>query len=157
MDCPLRKEAVPPDAIVLHCQAKQAHWNVKGSHFIQLHELFDTLASDVFTFFHVLADRATALAAKRLVPCDWERLRAASKVSAGCLRRKRMPSTPLLPGGRRRSAVRATADDATWSRRQDRNDHCLAVRFVEVRHENLSPQPQQERERWPRPFPPLRR
>ena len=29
------------DAIDLQAQLKQAHWNVKGPHFIGLHELFD--------------------------------------------------------------------------------------------------------------------
>jgi starvation-inducible DNA-binding protein len=29
------------DAVDLHSQTKFAHWNVKGPHFIALHELFD--------------------------------------------------------------------------------------------------------------------
>ena len=29
------------DAVDLQMQLKQAHWNVKGPHFIGLHELFD--------------------------------------------------------------------------------------------------------------------
>ena len=29
----------------LHSQTKQAHWNVKGEHFISLHKLFDELAA----------------------------------------------------------------------------------------------------------------
>ena len=32
------------DMIDLKTQAKQAHWNVKGIHFIGLHELFDQVA-----------------------------------------------------------------------------------------------------------------
>jgi starvation-inducible DNA-binding protein len=32
------------DATDLYSQTKQAHWNVKGMEFSQLHELFDTLA-----------------------------------------------------------------------------------------------------------------
>jgi starvation-inducible DNA-binding protein len=31
------------DAIDLQMQMKQAHWNVKGPHFIGLHELFDKI------------------------------------------------------------------------------------------------------------------
>jgi starvation-inducible DNA-binding protein len=33
-----------------YTQTKQAHWNVKGSDFIQLHELFDDLAVGVFEY-----------------------------------------------------------------------------------------------------------
>ena len=32
------------DVLDLGLQAKQAHWNVKGPHFIGLHELFDKVA-----------------------------------------------------------------------------------------------------------------
>ncbi len=32
------------DSVDLHSQVKWAHWNVKGMHFIQLHELFDSVA-----------------------------------------------------------------------------------------------------------------
>jgi len=31
------------DAVDLQMQLKQAHWNVKGPHFIGLHELFDQI------------------------------------------------------------------------------------------------------------------
>jgi starvation-inducible DNA-binding protein len=47
------------DAIDLSTQAKQAHWNVKGPHFIGLHELFDQV--------HEHVDEAVDLAAERLV------------------------------------------------------------------------------------------
>jgi len=42
------------DAFDLFSQLKQAHWNVKGSDFIQLHELYDTIAADVR---HALSNR----------------------------------------------------------------------------------------------------
>lgn len=45
----------------LYAQTKHAHWNVKGSNFFQLHELFDELAQDVFKFIDPIAERATAL------------------------------------------------------------------------------------------------
>ncbi len=45
----------------LYTQAKQAHWNVKGMDFFQLHELFDQLAAAVEPFTDDLAERATAL------------------------------------------------------------------------------------------------
>ncbi len=45
----------------LYTQTKQAHWNVKGTDFFQLHELFDQLAAHVFEFIDTIAERATAL------------------------------------------------------------------------------------------------
>ncbi len=45
----------------LYSQTKQAHWNVKGMDFIQLHELFDDLASNVLPFVDLIAERATTL------------------------------------------------------------------------------------------------
>lgn len=49
------------DAIDLKSQAKQAHWNVKGIHFIALHELFDQVATQVEAFADLIAERATTL------------------------------------------------------------------------------------------------
>ncbi len=45
----------------LYSQTKQAHWNVKGPNFIQLHKLFDDLAATILEFVDVVAERATAL------------------------------------------------------------------------------------------------
>jgi starvation-inducible DNA-binding protein len=41
--------------------AKQAHWNVKGPHFFQLHELFDVIAEGLVPYVDMLAERITAL------------------------------------------------------------------------------------------------
>ncbi|APW61316.1 DNA starvation/stationary phase protection protein Dps [Paludisphaera borealis] len=49
------------DAIDLQLQAKQAHWNVRGPHFISLHELFDKVSEEVTGFIDVIAERASAL------------------------------------------------------------------------------------------------
>lgn len=49
------------DTADLYSQIKQAHWNVKGPTFFQLHDLFDQLAAEVFPFVDVIAERATAL------------------------------------------------------------------------------------------------
>lgn len=49
------------DASDLYSQTKQAHWNVKGMHFYQLHLLFDTLADAVEEYIDLIAERATAL------------------------------------------------------------------------------------------------
>jgi starvation-inducible DNA-binding protein len=47
----------------LKTQVKQAHWNVKGLDFYQLHELFDELASELEEYVDMVAERITALGA----------------------------------------------------------------------------------------------
>jgi starvation-inducible DNA-binding protein len=49
------------DTFDLYSQIKQAHWNIKGSDFIQLHELYDTVAESVLGFVDEIAERATSL------------------------------------------------------------------------------------------------
>lgn len=49
------------DAIDLHYQAKQAHWNVKGKHFIALHELFDKVAEQADEHVDLIAERLVML------------------------------------------------------------------------------------------------
>lgn len=49
------------DSLDLKSQAKQAHWNVKGIHFIALHELFDQVATEVEAFTDLIAERVTTL------------------------------------------------------------------------------------------------
>ncbi len=49
------------DAIDLQTQTKQAHWNVKGPHFISLHELFDKVNQDVEDYVDLIAERAVQL------------------------------------------------------------------------------------------------
>ena len=49
------------DASDLKSQAKQAHWNVKGIHFFQLHELFDQVATAAEAHTDLIAERITAL------------------------------------------------------------------------------------------------
>ncbi len=49
------------DALDLEAQLKQAHWNVKGRDFFQLHELFDAIHGEIEAFADTLAERVTAL------------------------------------------------------------------------------------------------
>ena len=49
------------DIIDLQTQLKQAHWNVKGPHFIDLHELFDKIAEDVESYVDMIAERVVQL------------------------------------------------------------------------------------------------
>ena len=49
------------DNLDLYSQTKQAHWNVKGIHFLQLHQLFDEVAEMIEGFTDDLAERVTVL------------------------------------------------------------------------------------------------
>jgi starvation-inducible DNA-binding protein len=49
------------DCIDLQTQTKQAHWNVKGPHFIGLHELFDQVYGAVAEYVDKIAERAVQL------------------------------------------------------------------------------------------------
>jgi len=49
------------DTFDLMSQTKQAHWNVKGPNFYQLHELFDEQAALLIPHIDAIAERATAL------------------------------------------------------------------------------------------------
>jgi starvation-inducible DNA-binding protein len=65
---PVRQEMIQllnqqlADTFDLFSQTKQAHWNVKGPEFYQLHELYDELAAPLLEFVDLIAERATALA-----------------------------------------------------------------------------------------------
>jgi starvation-inducible DNA-binding protein len=49
------------DAVDLQLQMKQAHWNVKGPHFIGLHELFDQIDEAVESYVDLIAERIAQL------------------------------------------------------------------------------------------------
>jgi starvation-inducible DNA-binding protein len=49
------------DVIDLQGQIKQAHWNVKGPHFIGLHELFDDIYTAVSEYVDIIAERIPQL------------------------------------------------------------------------------------------------
>jgi starvation-inducible DNA-binding protein len=51
------------DAIDLQTQMKQAHWNIKGPHFIGLHKLFDEINEAVEEYVDEIAERAVQLGA----------------------------------------------------------------------------------------------
>jgi starvation-inducible DNA-binding protein len=62
-----RKQVIPllnahlADGIDLAMQAKQAHWNVKGPHFLTLHELFDKLYDEASEWNDLVAERGVQL------------------------------------------------------------------------------------------------
>lgn len=45
----------------LYTHAKQAHWNVRGVHFMALHELFDKVSQDALPWIDDIAERAAQL------------------------------------------------------------------------------------------------
>src|SRR5271156_5380458 len=49
------------DAVDLQMQMKQAHWNIKGPHFIGLHELFDQIDEAVESHVDLIAERIVQL------------------------------------------------------------------------------------------------
>ena len=49
------------EAMDLQSQIKQAHWNVKGPHFIALHELFDKISDVILDQIDEIAERITSL------------------------------------------------------------------------------------------------
>ena len=49
------------DGFDLYSHTKQAHWNVKGKDFYQLHLLFDELAQGLLEKIDIIAERATSL------------------------------------------------------------------------------------------------
>lgn len=70
------------DTFDLYSQTKQAHWNVKGVQFFQLHELFDKLAGDVLGHVDDIAERVTTLGGTAL---------GTARMSAGA---SRLPEYP---------------------------------------------------------------
>ena len=49
------------DSIALALAVKQAHWNVKGRNFIAVHELFDTVHTNLCDQIDVMAERVQQL------------------------------------------------------------------------------------------------
>lgn len=49
------------DMFDLYSQTKQAHWNVRGSDFYQVHKLFDELAEELLEHIDLVAERISAL------------------------------------------------------------------------------------------------
>ena len=49
------------EMIDLQLQAKQAHWNIRGSNFLSLHEMFDDLAEALADPIDSIAERITEI------------------------------------------------------------------------------------------------
>lgn len=77
------------DTFDLYSQVKQAHWNVKGPEFAQLHELFDQVAGTILPFVDEIAERATALGGVA---------RGTVRMAAGASRLDEIADGPLSDG-----------------------------------------------------------
>jgi len=77
------------DTFDLYSQVKQAHWNVKGPEFAQLHELFDQVAGTILPFVDEIAERATALGGVA---------RGTVRMAAECSRLEEIADGPLSDG-----------------------------------------------------------
>ena len=92
LDSETREQAVAllnqqlADTFDLYSQTKQAHWNVKGAQFFQLHELFDKLAGDLLPFVDDIAERVTTLGGTAL---------GTSKMAAKTSRLEDYPATVI--------------------------------------------------------------
>jgi starvation-inducible DNA-binding protein len=71
----------------LYSQTKQAHWNVRGQEFYQLHKMFDDLAEPLDEHIDIIAERAVTLGGLALGTT-----RSAAAASE-------LPEFPLQPGG----------------------------------------------------------
>lgn len=58
--CGILQQALA-DSTDLVCQAKTAHWNVKGPHFIALHKLFDEFYEEMAEHVDTIAERIGSL------------------------------------------------------------------------------------------------
>lgn len=74
------------DTFDLFTQTKQAHWNVKGPQFYQLHELYDHLAEGLLAHVDTIAERATALGGAAT---------GTARMAAGATRLDEFPADPV--------------------------------------------------------------
>src|SRR5258706_457630 len=74
------------DAVDLQMQMKQAHWNVKGPHFIGLHELFDKIDEAVEAYVDLIAERIVQLGGIAEGTARWQRSALAWKSIPSTLR-----------------------------------------------------------------------
>ncbi|MGH7741106.1 MAG: DNA starvation/stationary phase protection protein Dps [Candidatus Eiseniibacteriota bacterium] len=109
------------DALDLQSQCKQAHWNVKGPHFIALHKLFDDVYADVTEYADLIAERivqlgGVAFGTVRDVAENSELDEYPTNISAGEDHVKNLSAALAAFGSRMRIAIAETGeldDDAS--------------------------------------------
>jgi starvation-inducible DNA-binding protein len=116
------------DTFDLFGQTKQAHWNVKGPQFYQLHELYDQLAGVLLGFVDEIAERATALggAAHGTVRMAAENTRLAEFPAGG------IDSLPSVEALADRYAALAETTRQAIDRADQAGDMSTADLFTEV-------------------------
>src|SRR5262245_27072002 len=116
------------DAVDLTTHAKQAHWTVRGSNFIALHELFDAVHTDAENWMDLIAERVA------------QRGCQAHGTAAAATEKSKLPRYPLniTDGAEQVDAlsaslaafgklVRVAIDEAT-----EKNDAATADIFTEI-------------------------
>ena len=116
------------DTFDLFSQVKQAHWNVKGKEFFQLHELFDLLAATLLEHVDLIAERATALGGLAL---GTVRLAAANSTLAE-LPPDAVDGPQAVAALVERYGVHAAATRAAIDRAAEQGDQSTADLFTEV-------------------------
>ena len=115
----------------LWSQVKQAHWNVKGPNFYQLHLLFDEVATVVYEFIDLVAERITALGGEAHGTA-----RQSAKASI-------LPEYPTLPIGEREHTVALAERLAAYAKHvrdgiaktDELNDQSTNDLYVEISRE----------------------
>jgi starvation-inducible DNA-binding protein len=116
------------DAIDLQLQCKQAHWNVKGPHFIALHELFDQTHGVALEAVDLLAERAVqlgdvALGTVQLVASRTTLKAYPTDITDGRAHVEALSSALSELGAR----VRAAIDECSGAGDQDSADVCTEI------------------------------
>ena len=116
------------DTFDLYSQTKQAHWNVRGAQFFQLHELFDKLAEVVEEHVDLIAERATVLGGLAM---------GTARLAAAASRLSELPldvtaSLPCVEAVASRYAALATTTRAAIDTATKAGDADTADLFTEV-------------------------
>jgi len=103
------------DGIDLQLQAKQAHWNIKGPHFMSLHKLFDDVAAASASYVDLLAERVSQLGGiargtARIVAETSELSEYPRAIASGADHTHAIAGTLAEFGGHMRRATSQTAD-----------------------------------------------
>jgi starvation-inducible DNA-binding protein len=116
------------DTFDLLSQTKQAHWNVKGNDFYQLHKLYDDLAAELIEWVDLIAERATSLGGMAM---------GTARMSAATSRLPEYPLDAVASMDTVRAMVERFASVAASTRAaidaaSDANDQSTMDLFVEV-------------------------